>query len=111
MQSVRFNNLIRGSFRLRKFRSRRYLRALRERPLVEGNVVRVGDLLEIVSGRDQQTDELLKLPLAPAPREGVEQTWTWADLIQHLELRGSHSSNLRWQGGSKCTYVAESQST
>ncbi len=70
----------------------------REHPVVEGHVVRAGDIIEIVSGRDDQTDGLMKLPLAPAPREGIEQVWTRADVLQHLELRGMHPSNLRWQG-------------
>jgi flagella basal body P-ring formation protein FlgA len=70
----------------------------RDQPVVEGQVVRVGDMLEIISGLDQQMEDLLKLPLAPAPREGVHQTWTRADVIQHLELRGLHSNNIRWHG-------------
>ena len=74
---------------------------LREQPVVEGQVVHVGDLIEVVSGRCQQTDDLLQLPIAPAPREGSPQTWTRADLIQHLELRGLHSTAMRWMGSDR----------
>ena len=74
---------------------------LREHPLVEGQVVRVGDLIEVVNGRCQQTDDLLQLPIAPAPREGSPQTWTRADVVQHLELRGLHATAIRWMGSER----------
>ncbi len=74
---------------------------LREQPVVEGQVVHVGDLLEIVHGRSQQTDDLLQLPIAPSPREGSPQTWTRADVVQHLELRGLHASAIRWMGSER----------
>lgn len=74
---------------------------LREQPVVEGQVVHVGDLIEVVSGRCQQTDDLLQLPIAPSPREGSPQTWTRADVIQHLELRGLHSKAIRWMGSER----------
>jgi len=71
---------------------------LREKPVIEGQVVHVGDLIEVIHGRCQQTDDLLLLPLAPAPREGTPQTWKRSDIIQHLELRGLHATSLRWLG-------------
>lgn len=74
---------------------------LREQPVVEGQVVRVGDLIEVVSGRCQQTDDLLQLPIAPTPREGSLQTWTRADVVQHLELRGLHATAVRWMGSDR----------
>ena len=73
---------------------------LREQPVVEGHV-RVGDLLEVVTGRCQQTDELLQLLIAPAPREGSPQTWTRADVVKHLELRGLHATAIRWMGSER----------
>jgi flagella basal body P-ring formation protein FlgA len=71
---------------------------LREQPVVEGQVVHVSDLIEVVSGRCQQTDDLLQLPIAPTPREGSPQAWTRADVVQHLELRGLHATAIRWMG-------------
>ena len=74
---------------------------LREQPVVEGQVIHVGDLIEVVSGRCQQTNDLLQLPLAPAPREGSPQTWTRADVVKHLELRGLHATAVRWVGSER----------
>ena len=74
---------------------------LREQPVVERQVVHVGDLIEVVSGRCQQTDDLLQLPIAPTPREGSPQTWTRADVVQHLELRGLHTTAIRWLGSER----------
>ena len=74
---------------------------LREQPVVEGQVVRIGDLIEVVTGRCQQTDDLMSLPIAPSPREGSPQTWTRSDLMQHLELRGLHTNSLRWMGSER----------
>ncbi len=74
---------------------------LREQPVVEGQVVRVGDLIEVLNGRCQQTDDLLQLPIAPTPREGSPQTWTRADVVQHLELRGLHATAVRWMGSER----------
>ncbi len=74
---------------------------LREQPVVEGQVVRFDDLIEVVNGRCRQIDELLPLPIAPSPREGTPQTWTRTDLIEHLELRGLHANSLRWMGSER----------
>jgi flagella basal body P-ring formation protein FlgA len=74
---------------------------LREQPVVEGQVVYVGDLIEVVTGRCQQTDELLQLPIAPTPREGSPQTWTRSDVVKHLELRGLHATAIRWMGSER----------
>lgn len=74
---------------------------LREQPVVEGQVVYIGDLIEVVAGRCQQTDDLLQLPIAPAPREGLTQTWTRADVVQNLELRGLHGPAMRWMGSER----------
>ncbi len=74
---------------------------LREQPVVEGQVVHLGDLIEVVSGRCQQTDDLLLLPVAPTPREGIPQSWTRSDVVQHLELRGLHPTAVRWMGSDR----------
>lgn len=68
---------------------------------VTGQVVRLGDLVEVAAGQSSQTDELLQVPLAPAPREGISQTWTSEDVLQHLELRGLHRAAIRWEGSSQ----------
>jgi len=74
---------------------------LRAQPVVEGQVVRIGDLVEVIHGRCQQTDDVMTSAVAPSPREGTPQTWTRSDLTQHLELRGIHVSAIRWMGAER----------
>lgn len=66
-------------------------------PRSQSQVVRVGDLVEIVSGRAGQQD-WLEIPLAPAPPVGSSQDWTSADMLRHLELRGVMLKQIRWSG-------------
>lgn len=72
-----------------------------EHPHTRQNVVRVGDLLEILSGPREPLERLLELPLGPAPRLGERQSWQAADVLRHLELRGLHASHLRWSGATQ----------
>ena len=74
---------------------------LRSQPVVEGQVVRIGDLVEVIHGRNQQTDLVMTAAIAPAPREGSPQTWTRGDLVEHLKLRDIHPSNTRWMGAER----------
>ncbi len=74
---------------------------LRAQPVVEGQVVRIGDLVEVIHGRCQQSDDVMTSAIAPSPREGTPQTWTRGDLTQHLELRGIHVSAIRWMGAER----------
>lgn len=70
----------------------------RSTPTVDSNIIRLRDLVEIVTGKVQSLEKLGELPLGPAPREGVSQTWCSSDILQHLELRGVHPQSVRWSG-------------
>lgn len=67
-------------------------------PQVKTSIVRLGDVVEIVSGSVASLDQLRAVPLGPAPRVGVAQTWHRSDIMQHLELRGVHPGSVRWTG-------------
>ena len=67
-------------------------------PQVTSSIVRLGDVVEIVSGSVASLDQLREVPLGPAPRPGVAQTWHRSDVLQHLELRGVHPVSVRWTG-------------
>ncbi|MCA9133055.1 MAG: flagellar basal body P-ring formation protein FlgA [Planctomycetales bacterium] len=69
-----------------------------ENPRTSEHVVLLGDLVEVLAGQSPSFDQLLTLPLGPAPRENVSQTWHSADVLQHLELRGVHPDSVRWSG-------------
>jgi flagella basal body P-ring formation protein FlgA len=71
---------------------------LRDNVVIEGQVVRFEDLIEIVSGRSPQIEELLKKPIGPAPREGIKERWSRQSVIEHLQLLGLHPSAMRWTG-------------
>lgn len=70
----------------------------RERPQTQGNVVRLEELVEFVSGQGESLEKLKKMPLGPAPRPNAPQTWQHTDVLQHLQLRGVHPSSIRWSG-------------
>lgn len=80
-----------------------------DQPQVSNAVVRLRDLVEIVSGSLPSLEELRGIPLGPAPREGATQTWHRSDVLQHLELRGVDSSSIRWTGVDKVQLHATSQ--
>jgi flagellar basal body P-ring formation protein FlgA len=67
-------------------------------PQVDSSIVRLGDLVEIVSGSVPSLDRLREAPLGPAPRPDVVQTWFQSDVLQHLELRGVDPKSIRWTG-------------
>lgn len=69
-----------------------------DQPTVSSAVVRLRDVVEIMSGKVTALDDLRELPLGPAPRDGQAQTWHSADIMQHLELRGMESTSIRWTG-------------
>lgn len=69
-----------------------------ENPRTSEHVVRLGDLVEVLSGNSATMERMLTLPLGPAPRAGEYQAWHSSDVLQHLELRGVHSSSVRWSG-------------
>lgn len=69
-----------------------------ESPRTTGNVVRLGDLVEVLAGNSASLEQAMQLPLGPSPQENSFQTWHSRDVLQHLELRGLHPSSLRWSG-------------
>lgn len=70
----------------------------REAPVCDSNVIRLENLVEVLSNSKEMDQELLRLVLAPAPREGEAQTWTSKMVIEHLTLRGIHGQGIRWSG-------------
>ena len=77
-----------------------------ENPHTERSVVRLSDLIEVLSGNSPSLSKLLELPLGPAPRENATQTWHREDVMQHMELRGIHPSSIRWSGTEVVTLQA-----
>lgn len=69
-----------------------------ESPRTTENVVRLGDLVEILAGKSASLEQAMQLPLGPSPQEDNFQTWHSRDVLQHLELRGLQPSSLRWSG-------------
>lgn len=80
-----------------------------DQPQVVSSVVRLSDVVEIVSGSLPSLDQLRDIPLGPAPREGQTQTWHSSDVLQHLELRGVKVSSIRWSGKEKVQLLAAVQ--
>jgi len=72
-----------------------------DEPQVSTAVVRLGDIVEIVSGSLPSLDKLRETPLGPAPQKGALQTWHRSDVLQHLELRGMDPQSIRWTGPEK----------
>ncbi len=64
----------------------------------QSQLVRLGDLVEVVSWGKRAQDDLLEIALAPAPAVGGTQEWTSRDLLRHLELRGVNPEKVRWTG-------------
>ena len=69
-----------------------------ESPRTTGNVVRLGDLVEVLAGNSPSLEQTMQLPLGPSPQENSFQTWHSRDVLQHLELRGLQPNSLRWSG-------------
>lgn len=69
-------------------------------PQISNSVVRLKDIVEVVSGSSPSFDKLKEMSLGPAPREGQIQTWHSSDVMQHLELRNVHPQSVRWSGSS-----------
>ncbi len=73
-----------------------------DNPHASSQVVRLGDLVEVLSGNSPSLEKMMDLPLGPAPRENAPQTWLSQDVLQHLELRGIHPASIRWSGATQC---------
>jgi flagella basal body P-ring formation protein FlgA len=72
-----------------------------ENPRTSENVVRLGDLVEVIDGHDERIEQILEFPLGPAPRENAVQVWHSSDILQHLDLRGVRSTTIRWSGNTQ----------
>ncbi|MEZ6136858.1 MAG: flagellar basal body P-ring formation chaperone FlgA [Pirellulaceae bacterium] len=73
-----------------------------ESPHTSNTLIRLSDLVEVLSGQSPSLEKLMHMPLGPAPRVGDVQGWHSSDLLQHLQLRGVHPASVRWSGS---TYV------
>jgi flagella basal body P-ring formation protein FlgA len=71
---------------------------LRDQAVIAGNVVRLNDLVDVVSGRTTNSTELLRLALGPTPLDGTSETWTRAMIEKHLQMKGIDSTHIRWMG-------------
>ena len=56
-----------------------------------------------VQGSDALVQQVIDIPLAPAPRVGDTQTWARGDVEKSLSLRGVPADAIRWQGSMDCT--------
>ena len=67
-------------------------------PVVDSQVVRLGNLIDVVSWGSRVKEDVLEMPLGPAPQVGNQQDWTADDLLRNLELRGIDKKKVAWQG-------------
>ncbi|MCC6510524.1 MAG: flagellar basal body P-ring formation protein FlgA [Pirellulaceae bacterium] len=67
-------------------------------PTTHSNVVKFGDLIEVISWGAKSREDLLEMVLAPAPNVGSGQDWTAADLRRHLGFRNVRPEQVRWSG-------------
>ncbi|MFN7736148.1 MAG: flagellar basal body P-ring formation chaperone FlgA [Pirellula sp.] len=70
---------------------------LREQIKIHTNLIRLSDLCEL-SGTDEMVQSLGDLPIAPSPRQGVQQQWTRGDLEKAVSMRGINAKAIRWSG-------------
>ncbi len=66
------------------------------------NLLLLSDLVD-VRGSDALVQQIVDIPLAPAPRIGDDQTWTRSDIEKSLLLRGIAADVIRWQGARECS--------
>lgn len=71
--------------------------SLREEIKIQTNLIRLSDLCEL-TGSDEMVQSLGDLPIAPSPRQGVQQRWTRVDLEKAISLRGISAKAIRWSG-------------
>ena len=65
------------------------------------NLLLLSDLVR-VEGSDTLVQQVVDVPLAPAPRIGNDQIWTRQDIEKTLALRGVSADMLRWGGAMEC---------
>ncbi len=68
----------------------------------QSNLLLLSDLVD-VQGSDALVQQMIDVPLAPAPRNGNDQTWTRSDIEKSLSLRGISPNLIRWHGAMDCT--------
>ncbi len=66
------------------------------------NLLLLSDLVS-VKGSDALVQQVIDMPLAPAPKLGNEQIWTRNDIEKAISLRGISSDLIRWQGATQCS--------
>ena len=74
---------------------------LQTRSECPSNVLLLSDLVRI-KGSDALVQQIIDVPLAPAPSFGNDQTWTRSDIEKSLALRGISGDVIRWQGALEC---------
>lgn len=75
---------------------------LRTRAECPSNLLLLSDLVS-VEGSDALVQQVVDVPLAPAPRIGNDQIWTRQDIEKTLALRGISADVLRWGGAMECS--------
>ena len=75
---------------------------LRARAECPSNLLLLSDLVS-AKGSDVLVQQIIDVPLAPAPRMGNSQVWTRSDIEKSLSLRGIPSDVLRWGGAVECS--------
>lgn len=74
---------------------------LRSQAAVEGNLIRLGDLLQCGDEASFWRVQLTQ-PFAPAPRSGHEQRWTAEQIAAALTLRGIDAAAYTLAGAESC---------
>ena len=75
---------------------------LRTRAECPSNLLLLSDVVR-VEGSDALVQQVVDVPLAPAPRMGNDQIWTRQDIEKTLALRGISADMLRWGGAMECS--------
>ena len=66
------------------------------------NLLLLSDLVS-AKGSDVIVQQIVDVPIAPAPRFGNSQVWTRSDIEKSLSLRGIPPDVLRWGGAMECS--------
>jgi flagella basal body P-ring formation protein FlgA len=88
---------------------REFVIRFKEKPKVEGSLIRFGDLLEI-RGDEKESQRLAELPLIPSPANGVELKIRKEDILQQLQIRNVDMAQIRWLGEGETTLKTETKS-
>ncbi len=80
-------------------------------PSVDAQVVKLSDLVEVVSWGARADESLLEFPLGPAPQPGKFQDWSASDLVRNLEYRGMDRAKIAWQGADVARLMRKHESS